>query len=79
MPAKNSEKSSRVAIVVGEMRITREPPPQDAIPVESIKVDVEGAWKKILSVYQNVHGESKPTRLLVKFWSEPVDSEAAGV
>ena len=68
----------KVRIVVGEMRIMKEKPPKDAIPVESIQVDVEGDWKKILEMWQNVRGENKPARLLVKFWSEPIESEVVG-
>ncbi len=68
----------KVRIVVGELRIMKEKPPEDAIPVESIQIDVEGDWKKILNMWQNVQGENKPTRLLVKFWSEPIESEVVG-
>ena len=65
----------KVRIVVSGLRILKEKPPRDAIPVESIQVDAEGDWKRILKMYQNVGGESKPARLLVKFWAEPIESQ----
>lgn len=71
-----TETEHRTAIVVERIQITKEKPPKDAVPVESLQVEEDGEWKKILAMHMwldAVRGH-RPVRLLVKFWVEEVES-----